>query len=203
MMKKSVLTCFGITLLLSGCDQLIQNQKQQPQIAQPSVPTKSGSTEEKRFVFPAKSGPFPESSVALDTISGRLCKTYQWKDSNQVPRGLPACSELSASSLQASSAGSTKAYRGFTYKFNGTKWVKGAAATKFNSNMEPEPWSDEQYDPLNLFSKEEKAKRILTVEEIQRVADQFGVSYEEAMEEAKQQGYQVSPSRQNSTVPKP
>jgi hypothetical protein len=53
-------------------------------------------------------------------------------------------------------------------------------------------WSEGQYDPLNLFSSEEKAKRTLTVEEIQRVASQFGVSYEEAAPEAKQHGYQVS-----------
>ena len=56
-----------------------------------------------------------------------------------------------------------------------------------------DPWSDDQYDPLNLLSKEEKAKRVLTGEEIRRVADQFGVSYEEAAEEAKQQGYLVPP----------
>ncbi len=62
---------------------------------------------------------------------------------------------------------------------------------KYNDKIQPEPWSDDQYDPLNLLSKEERAKRILTVEQIQKVADQFGVLYEEALEEAKQQGYQV------------
>jgi TPP-dependent pyruvate/acetoin dehydrogenase alpha subunit len=80
---------------------------------------------------------------------------------------------------------------GFTYRYNGTKWVKGAKATRFNSKMEEEPWSDDQYDPLKLLSKEEKAKKTLTPGEIRTVADQFGVSYEEAAEEARQQGYNV------------
>jgi len=63
------------------------------------------------------------------------------------------------------------------------------------NKRETEPWSEDQYDPLNLFSKEVKAKRTLTAQEIRKVADQFGVSYEDAMEEAKQQGYQVSARR--------
>jgi hypothetical protein len=96
----------------------------------------------------------------------------------------------------ASLGGATKAYRGFTYTYNGTTWVRGAKALKYNPRTEDlEPLSDDQYDPLNLFSKEEKAKRVLTSEEIQKVADQFGVRFEEAMEEAKQQGYRAPPER--------
>jgi hypothetical protein len=196
MTKKSALTCFGITLLLSGCDQLIHKAKEQPNAGPSSTSTKQASsspTEEKRFVFPAKSSPFPESSVALDTMSGRLCKTYQWQDSNQAPRGLPVCSELSALP-QTSFEGARKAYRGSTYSFNGTKWVKGAKASKYNvktNDLDPE--SDDQYDPLNLFSKEEKAKRTLTEEQIRSVADRFGVTYAEAWEDAKAQGYRVPP----------
>jgi hypothetical protein len=191
MTKKSALTCFGITLLLSGCDQFIQRQKEQPQTLQSPVVAKPESAGEKRFAFPAKSSPFPESSVALDTITGRLCKTYQWKDTSQVPRGLPLCSELSGPP-QTSFDGATKAYRGSTYRFNGTKWVKGAGAMRYNpktTNMDP--MSDDQYDPLGLFSKEEKAKRTLTEEQIRSVADRFGVTYAEAWEDAKAQGYRV------------
>ena len=58
-----------------------------------------------------------------------------------------------------------------------------------------EPWSDDQYDPLSLFTKEEKGKRLLTEAQIRQVANQFSVSYEEAWEDAKAQGYQV-PTKQ-------
>lgn len=50
------------------------------------------------------------------------------------------------------------------------------------------------YDPLDLFSKEEKVRKILTVEEIQRVAKQYGITYQEAAAEATQHGYQVPSS---------
>jgi hypothetical protein len=185
-----------LVFCLMGCDELIPKAKNQPNAEQASLSTKQPAStpgEEKRFVFPTKSGPFPESSVALDTTSGKLCKTYSWEDNTHVPKGLPLCSELTAMA-PSSLAGATKAYRGFTYRFNGTKWVKGAKALKYNDKIQPEPWSDDQYDPLNLFSKEEKAKRLLTTEQIRNVANQFGVSIEEALEDAKAQGYQVPPS---------
>jgi len=185
--------CFVLALILSGCDELSQRQKEQPRAEQsPSTSrqTAATSSEEKRFVFPPRSTPFLDSSVALDTTTGQLCKTYAWEDTVRFPKGLPLCSELTATA-QSSFAGATEAYRGFTYRFDGTKWVKGAKALRFDEKTQEEPWSDDQYDPLNLFSKEEKAKRTLTIEQIQRVADQFGVSFEEALEEAKQQGYRV------------
>jgi hypothetical protein len=149
-------------------------------------------TEEKRFVFPTKSSPFPESSVALDTTSGTLCKTYPWQDGGQIPKGLPLCSDPSGA--RSGFEGARKAYRGSSYTFNGNKWVKGAGALKYNektTGMDPE--SDDQYDPLNLFSKEEKAKMTLKEEQIRSVAEQFGVAYDEAWEEAKAQGYRVPP----------
>jgi hypothetical protein len=130
-------------------------------------------------------------------MTGQLCKTYAWQDNARLPKGLPMCSELGAPS-QVSLAGATKAYRGSTYIFNGTKWVKGNKALMFNTKTQGmDPLSDDQYDPLKLFSKEEKAKRTLTEEQIRNVAEQFSVSYGEASEEAKLQGYQVSP------IPKP
>jgi len=65
-------------------------------------------------------------------------------------------------------------------------------ASKYNVQTgKLEPSSDDQYDPLNLLSKDEKAKRILTEGQIQQVATQFGVSYDEAWQDAKDQGYQV------------
>ena len=198
---KISLFCFFVTLILFGCDELTQQQRGQPRTEQSSpAPSQAvDSSKEKRFAFPTKSSPFPESSVALDTITGQLCKTYAWEDNTRLPKGLPLCSELTALS-PTSLTGATKAYRGFTYTFNGAKWVKGGTAQKYNRKtpgaaLNKEPWSDDQYDPLNLYSKEEKAKRTLTEAQIRKVADQFGVSYEEASEEAKQQGYQVPPKR--------
>lgn len=188
--------CFVLLVTLFGCDELTQREKGQVRIEQASsAPApQAASSAGMRFVFPTKSTPFLESSVALDTTNGRLCKTYAWVDNARLPKGLPFCSELTTQVQWTLLTGATKAYQGFTYTFNGTKWVKGAKAQKYNEKTQDmEPWSDDQYDPLNLFSKEEKAKRVLTVEEIRKVADQFDVSYEEAREEAKQQGYQVPP----------
>jgi hypothetical protein len=195
-MKKVTLLLSGI-LCLAGCDLLTQTSQHGPEKSStavgPTVPSMPQANQEKRFEFPANSGAFPASSVALDTITGKLCKTYSWQDNDHNPKGLPLCSELSGVP-QSSLSGATKAYRGFTYRFNGTKWVKGAEAKRYNEKTQDmDPWSDDQYDPLDLFTKEEKAKTVLTEDQIRKVADQFGVSYEEAREEAKQQGYQVSP----------
>jgi hypothetical protein len=89
-------------------------------------------------------------------------------------------------------AGATKAYRGFTYSFDGQTWKKGQRARRWSAQTnDMEPWSDDQYDPLNILSKEEKAKRLLTEAQIRQVAQRFSVSYEEAWEDAKAQGYQV------------
>jgi hypothetical protein len=86
-------------------------------------------------------------------------------------------------------------YRGFTYSFDGSKWRKeGAAYRVLDVNSgETIPSSDDQYDPLGLFSEKEKAKHTLTEAEIHHVAD-FNVLYGEAWEEAKAQGYQVPQS---------
>jgi hypothetical protein len=86
--------------------------------------------------------------------------------------------------------GATKAYRGFTYRFDGRNWLKGTKALKWTPSG-LNPTSEDQYDPLGLLSKDEKAKRTLTETQIRVVAQRFGVSYEEAREEASQQGYQV------------
>jgi len=67
--------------------------------------------------------------------------------------------------------------------------VKGQRALSFDSSGNSRRLSGDQYDPLGLFTREQKAKRVLEEEQIRRVASQFGVSYEEALEEAKSQGY--------------
>lgn len=145
----------------------------------------------QRFVFPSQATPFPAASVALDTRSGLLCKTYPWPDTKTLPGGLPLCSEATGPTA-ASLTGATTAYLGFIYTFNGSKWIKGAKAESYNpKTQEMDPWSGDQYDPLGLLTKEEKAKRLLTKPEIQAVADKFGVTYQEALQDAKNQGYQV------------
>jgi hypothetical protein len=193
-MKRKTVLSFSLAFCLLGCEERIQKPEQQRNTEPSSSPPKqigSSPSEERRFVFPTKSSLFPESSVALDTKSGRLCKTFPWADSSQAPKGLPLCSDLSA--LPPSSfEGATEDYRGFQYHFNGTEWVKGAKALKYNektTNMDP--LSEDQYDPLGLFSKEEKAKRTLTEEQIRSVANRFGVTYAEAWEDAKAQGYRL------------
>jgi hypothetical protein len=195
-MKTKTVLCLPLAFFLMGCDELIHKEIEQPKTELSSpYPKQSASTPsgEKRFVFPSKSSPFPDSSVALDTTSGSLCKTYPWEDNSQAPKGLPLCSDLSALP-QTSCTGADKAYRGFTYRFNGTKWVKGAKALKYNEKTQGmDPLSEDQYDPLNLLSKEEKAKRTLKEEQIRNVAEQFGVTYAEAWEDAKAQGYMVPP----------
>jgi len=200
--KKSLLFLFAAQCLF-GCGQLNQKQQDQSKTDQSLQPTVSSKKEEQRFALPANSGPFAESSVALDTTTGQLCKTYPWQDNDHTPKGLPLCSGLNEMH-EASLSGATKAYKGFMYRFDGTKWVKGGSAKKYNEKTQGmDTWSDDQYDPIGLFTKEEKAKTVLKREQILNVAKTFGVTYEEASEEAKQQGYQVPPpySKDNPFVP--
>jgi hypothetical protein len=166
---------------------------------------------EQRFAFPSQPTPFPAASVAMDTKTGRLCKTYPWPDTKTLPSGLPLCSggqepsndggaapiivtaeDMKKATADPSMNGATKAYRGDNYVFDGSKWKKDGEAQKYNRGTQRlESRSDDQYDPLNLFSKEEKAKRLLTEEQIRSVAKQFGVSFQDALQDAKEQGYQV------------
>ena len=88
-------------------------------------------------------------------------------------------------------SGAQKNYRGFVYTFDGKRWNKGNTALRETKDGKFEPLSDDQYDPLNLFSKEEKAKRTLTQEQILQVANAFSVSYADALADAKAQGYQL------------
>jgi hypothetical protein len=179
------------TLVTAGC-----NEKQHS--AASAAPPKqaedsAGPTEASghRFIFPAQSTPFAAASVALDTRTGRLCKTYPWPDTQSLPGGLSLCSEA-ADSTCASLTGATTEYLGFTYTFDGSKWTKGKEAKSYNpKTRDMDPWSADQYDPLGLFSKEEKAKRLLSVSQIQAVGNNFGVSYQDALQDAKNQGYQV------------
>jgi len=188
---KAPIFCIFLTLILFGCDELTQRPKG-PARYRDTVTAIPAQQLAGRFVFPPQFSQFSDASVALDTYTGRLCKTYAWEDKAGLPKGLQLCSEWPGQ--PSSLIGAAKAYLGFSYTFNGSRWVKGNKASKYNPKTgNEEPWSEDQYDPLNLLSKEEKSKRVLTVEEVQRVADQFGVSYEEAAEEAKQHGYQVPP----------
>lgn len=193
---RAFLTAFGVcaVCLLSACDTGTSKQSGSELKANstpPVVPSSGPVNDRERFVFPAQPQPFAPASVALDTRTGNLCKTYAWPDRPDLPQGLPSCSGSDNPPL-ATFVGSSKAYRGFTYTFDGTKWVKGQQALKYDPAGPLKPSSDDQYDPLGLFSREEKAKRTLTEAQVRQVAKQFGVSYEEASEEAAQQGYNVS-----------
>ena len=185
---------YSFFLMVAGCKEM-PTEKQAPapnSQASPSGPAAT-TTSYQRFIFPTKSSPFAESSVALDTKTGQLCKTYPWADKPNAPTGLPVCSLLTV--RESDFTGTHKTYMGHTYTFDGVKWNKGSESRVYKKNGSFEPASDDQYDPLGLFAKEEKAKHRLTEEEIRRVATQFGVSYENAWAEAKSQGYQVPPKK--------
>jgi hypothetical protein len=194
-----IVVLYMLLALLSGCDELrsrldVNTRNEQHSNATPTAGDASARPADQRFIFPPQSTTFPDSSVALDTRTGQLCKTYSWADAQNAPRGLPLCAQLANPAI-ASLIGGTKAYRGYTYTFDGKRWNKGREAFNVpDLNANPQPLSEDQYDPLGLFSKGEKAKRLLTKEEIQRVAEEFSVSYEQAWEEAKAQGYQVPPN---------
>ena len=127
----------------------------------------------------------------MDTTTGRLCKTYPWLDAQPLPRGLSLCSAETNPTVE-SLTGATTAYLGFTYTFNGSKWIRGSKAQSYNPKTQGmDPWSANQYDPLGLFSKEERARTLLSESQIQDVAMKFGASYQEAWQDAKDQGYKV------------
>ena len=182
--------------------------------------TDLSSSSYQRFVLPSRSQPFPDASVALDTKTGQLCKTYPWQDMPHLPQGLPVCASASTSAQNSTHIdftpidrtaadttafiGSRKDYLGYTYTFDGKSWHKGEKAQRYvESTGKIEPASDDQFDPLGLLTKTEKSKRLLTQEQIIRVAEKFGVSYEAVWADAKAQGYQVPApySRDNPFVP--
>jgi hypothetical protein len=192
---------------LLACDELIKQESKHTNSPEPRSPIPSAvsspnqNAPSQRFVFPSQTTPFPAASVALDTTTGRLCKTYAWHDSQNAPSGLALCTELGATSdstvtRNVTWIGATKAYRGYTYTFDGKHWKKGQRALKFDANGSTEPWTDDQYDPMGVLTKEEKVKRLLTEVHVRHVAEQFGVTYEEALEDAKAQGYQVPSKKQ-------
>ena len=182
------------SLLFLGCNKPAQPQKPEPSAARSSSAAEPAITiDNKQYIFPAKSDPFPANSVALDTVSGLLCKTYPWEDNDRVPKGLLLCSRLGRE--QASfCTGAFRAYSGFFYYFDGTRWNKAEPARVYNSKTHKwEPRSDDQYDRVGLFIWSEKQRQLLRADQIQEVANTFGVSYDEAATEAKKQGYQVPP----------
>lgn len=202
-LSRFALVFFSLVALLA-CDERVKQESKPANSSQPVSPTPSvvsspsQNVPTQRFVFPSQPTPFPAASVALDTTTGRLCKTYPWHDSQNAPSELALCSALGTTSdstvtMNTPWIGATKAYRGYTYTFDGRHWKRGQKALKFDATGNTEPWGDDQYDPLGLFTKEEKSKRQLTEDQIRQIAEQFGVSYDEAVEDAKAQGYQVPP----------
>ncbi len=182
---------FVILLMgIAGCSQRDKSQDK-TSTAPGSAQTSTLSSSYQRFIFPPRPAPFTESSVALDTKTGQLCKTFDWKDNPEIPSGLPLCSAALERSALAF-IGATRVFRGYTYVFDGTSWDRKSEARVYNASTgKLEPDNADPYDPLSLFTKEQKAKRLLTQGQIIRVAEDFGVSYEEASKEAEDQGYRV------------
>jgi hypothetical protein len=194
-MNRPIVFCALLVVSMLGCDQSKQDRTVLNDRATSAEKPSSGapeiSNDARRYAFPSSSKPFSDASVALDTMTGQLCKTYPWEDDSRLPRGLQLCSTLSSGN-ESASVGSHRIYRGFTYTFDGSKWIKGGEALKYTAaGVQHGIWSDDQYDPLGIYSKEEKAKRSLSEEQIRKVAQQFGVSYDDAWDDAKSQGYRV------------
>src|SRR6516164_6149292 len=101
-----------LTLALVGCDELTQRPKEQPRYRGTLTATPAQQLA-GRFVFPPQSRQFPDASVALDTYTGRLCKTYAWEDKAGLSKGLQLCSEWPGQ--PSSLIGAAKAYLGFSY----------------------------------------------------------------------------------------
>src|SRR5271169_3418039 len=155
-----------IVFLLAACDgpQVKPNDDSNRGEHSSPAPVSGASSvvDQQRFVFSAQTGTFPASSVALDTKTGQLCKTYPWKDIPQLPQGLPVCANASNPTQDSTGAtvfiGSQKVYLGHTYTYDGKSWRRGAEALHYDSaGALVGPDSQDQYDPLGLFTKEEKA----------------------------------------------
>lgn len=106
-LSRRAVKAFSVALLILsmtvGCDDIAKQLGYAPAKAtepkQPTVTTSVTQAESKsqpRFLFPAQSGAFPAASVALDSQTGKLCKTYGWADSSKHASGLPLCSELTS-----------------------------------------------------------------------------------------------------------
>jgi hypothetical protein len=120
-----------------------------------------------RFIFPPSSGTFVASSVALDTQTGQLCKTYEWKQSG-IGADLPLCSSLAQYGLQE------------------------LHVRKYNPETRTLEPAFDPFDPLELYTRTDKAKMTLTEAQIRKAASKYGLSYEEAAKGARESGYQVS-----------
>lgn len=95
---RTSLTGFGLcaVCLLSACDTGTPKQsgsESKTSTAPPVVASSGAVNERGRFVFPTQPQPFAPASVALDSRTGNLCKTYAWPDKPGLPQGLAICSE--------------------------------------------------------------------------------------------------------------
>ena len=119
----------------------------------------------QRFVFPQSSGNFQPASIALDTQTGQLCKTYEWKQSSGTD--LPFCSSLATYGL---------------YELHVRKYDEKTGS--FEPVFDP-------FDPLGVFSRTDKAKLTLTEPQIRRASVKYGLSYDEAVKGARESGYRL------------
>src|ERR1022692_4189269 len=97
LVKTTAMSMIFALVFCGGCDKLGPKQEASSLNDRQPAPTpgaQSPSSAGPRFVFPTQSTPFLASSVALDTGTGRLCKTYSWPDTRSLPTGLPLCSDL-------------------------------------------------------------------------------------------------------------
>src|SRR5215468_4084545 len=99
--RTASLCCMCLFFALVSCNQLRLKQEDTAIGKENPVAETKGTARDavdivnaSRFVFPPQSAAFPPLSVALDTASGQLCKTYPWEtDAATTPKGLPLCLE--------------------------------------------------------------------------------------------------------------
>jgi hypothetical protein len=178
------------SLLLIGCSSDNSKVKTDPLpqqdflVASPPPPPAESLGNAQRFIA---SNDVP--GAALDTMTGRLCKTYAWEDDQRRPQGLPLCSDLTTRSVQT---GDRRAFLGYEYTFDGKSWIRGNTTRSYDPKTGTfSPKSDDPFDPLGILTNAEKRRRRLSRDQIQAVANQFHVTVAEVVRFAEAAGYLV------------
>jgi hypothetical protein len=169
-MKTSVAKWTDVVLTVTVLSLLSCQQTRSPETRPSPTPSADVASSKKplavqRFLFPQSSGTFAPASVALDTETGQLCRTYEWKET--AGTNLPLCAKLASYGL---------------FELHVEKYIE--ATKDFEPAFDP-------FDPLGLFTRADKAKLTLNEKQIRQAASQYGLSYEEAKKGARESGYHV------------
>jgi len=195
-MKTKTVLCLPFAFCLMGCDELIHKDKEQPKtelshLLQSNLPQRPAKKSDLYFLL----SPAPSLNLQLRWTRNResFARRILGKTTVKPQRDCPCV--LTCLVRHRLLVRVRTRHTGDSHIDSMERSGLGAQQLR-NTTKKGRNWSlgvRDQYDPLNLFSKEEKAKRTLKEEQIRGVADQFGVTYAEAWEDAKAQGYIVPP----------